>query len=131
MRARWIRAVLLVGAAYALVGIVFALPASHARFWRLSAWVVSAVVFAAHMVYEHFRLKVAPRPAAFHVALAVVLGSFGLALGANVHAVFVGTGGQHRRLLLLALAIWPVLTGLPALVVAWVVLALGARFGRR
>ena len=56
-RQSWFRAVLLVGAVYALVGIVFALPASHMRAWRLAAWVVSGVAYATHVVYERFRLR--------------------------------------------------------------------------
>jgi hypothetical protein len=33
----WIPAVLLLGLAYAFVGIVFAVPAGHAQAWRLAA----------------------------------------------------------------------------------------------
>ena len=52
-----IRAVLLVGAFYAIVGIVFAIPAGHVRAWRLAAWVVSGVGYAIHLGYERFRLR--------------------------------------------------------------------------
>lgn len=109
---------IIIGFLYAFVGIVFALPESHAKVWRLAAWVVSAVAYAAHICYERFRLRNLPPVAALHVALAVALGAFGLAVGANIHSLSVGTSGQHRRLLKLALGLWPVITALPAFLVA-------------
>jgi hypothetical protein len=108
------RAVVLVGLFYAVVGVVFALPASHVRVWRLGAWLVSAAAYAAHIAYEHFGVRNAPRRAALHVALAGALGAFGLALMATIHSVLVASTSQHRRLLLVALVIWPIMTGLPA-----------------
>lgn len=114
----WVRAALLLAVVYAFVGIVFAVPATHVQAWRLAAWGVSVVAYAAHIAYERFRLRDSPATAAVHVALAVALGAFGLAVGANVHSLATGSGSQHRPLLLLALAIWPVITALPAFVVA-------------
>ena len=123
-RQPWLRAMLIVGVVYAFVGIVFAMPASHVEVWRLAAWVVSAVAYGAHISYERFRLRNAPRLAALHVALAVALGAFGLAVGANIHSLSVGSANEHRRLLLLALGLWPIITALPeflvALVAGWV-----------
>src|SRR6266699_3299390 len=57
-------------------------------------------------------------PAALHVAFAVELGAFGLAVGANIHSLSAGST-QHRHLLLLSLGIWPVITALPAFRVAF------------
>jgi hypothetical protein len=111
-------AVILIGLFYALVGIVFAWPVEHARAWRLAAWVVSAVAYAAHIGYEHFRLHHRPPRAALHVALAVALGAFGLAVGANLHSLSVPSTAGHRRLLLIALAAWPAITAVPAFLVA-------------
>ena len=108
----------ILGVVYAFVGIVFAMPASHVKVWRLAAWVVSAFAYMAHICYERFRLRNSPRSAALHVALAVALASFGLAVGANIHSLSVGSTSEHRRLLLLALALWPILTALPAFLVA-------------
>ena len=108
----------LLGLGYALVGILFAVPSSHAQAWRLAAWVVSAIGFASHIAHEHFRLRNSPGWAALHVALAVALGAFGLAVGANIHSLSIASTNQHRRLLLLALGIWPVITALPAFLVA-------------
>ena len=107
-----------IGIGYAVVGIGFAVPATHVRVWRLAAWVVSAIGYAAHIAYERFRLKNSPASAALHVAFAVGLGGFGLAVGANIHSLFAGSSSQHRQLLLLSLGIWPVITALPAFLVA-------------
>jgi len=112
--------VVLLGVMYAFVGIVFAVPASHVKLWRLGAWVVSAIGYAAHICYERFRFWNSPRLAALHVALAVALGAFGLAVGANIHSLSLGSTNEHRRLLLLALVLWPIMTALPAFLVALV-----------
>lgn len=113
----WVPAAVLLGLAYALVGILFARPATHVQAWRLAAWGVCAIGYAGHIAYERFRLQTAPVSAALHVACAVALGAFGLAVGANVHALSTASTDQHRQLLLLALGIWPVMTALPAFVV--------------
>lgn len=117
-RRSWVGAVVLLGIGYALVGIVFAAPTTHVQAWRLAAWMVSAMGYAAHIAYERFRLQNSPGSAALHVAFAVALGAFGLAVGANVHSLSTGSANQHRQLLLLSLGIWPVITALPAYLVA-------------
>jgi hypothetical protein len=117
-RQSWLRATVFLGIGYALVGIVFAVPATHVQAWRLAAWVVGAIGYAAHIAYERFRLQNLPGPAALHVAFAVALGAFGLAVGANIHSLSAGST-QHRHLLHLSLGIWPVITALPAFLVAF------------
>jgi len=114
----WVRAVAIIGIGYALVGILFAIPATHAQAWRLAAWGVSAMAFGAHLAYERFRLKTSPAPAALHIALAVALGAFGLAAGATIHSLVIGATARHTQLLLLSLGIWPVITAVPAFLVA-------------
>jgi hypothetical protein len=42
----------------------------------------------------------------------------GFAVGATLHSLSIVSSTQHRRLLLVALAVWPVMTGLPAFLVA-------------
>jgi len=37
------------------------------QFWRLAAWVASAVVYVAHVAYEHFRLENSPPATSIHV----------------------------------------------------------------
>ena len=135
MRAPSVRAVLIVGALYFLVGVVFGELAGQAASyqmrgaWRWAAWVVSAIAFGAHIVYEQVRLRSSQRSTAAHVALAAGLGAFGLAVAANVHALTVSSQ-RHSPLLILSLAIWPVMTALPAFVVAWVAAILFARARR-
>ena len=131
-RRLWVRAMILVAVAYVAIGIVFAAlaaDASHGRLWRLAAWLASAAVAAAHIAYEHYRLRGSPRPTALHAAGAVALGAFGLALAANVHWLFAGTHGQRPPLL--ALPVWPVITALPAFLAALAVAAVLARVSRR
>src|SRR2546429_8408375 len=122
---------MLVGVSYAAIGIVFAAlagDAHHVRVWRLAAWVASAVVAAAHIWYEQYRLGSSPRRTALHAAAAVALGAFGLALAANVHWLFAGTRGQRPPLL--ALPVWPVITAVPAVLAALAIAAVLARFRR-
>jgi len=125
---------ILVAVAYVVTGIGFgalakSADANHVRLWRLAAWVASAAVAAAQIGYEHYRLGSSPRATALHAAGAVALGAFGLALAANIHALFAATHGQRSPLL--ALVAWPVLTALPAFLVALAVAAVLARFSRR
>src|SRR5690349_5094974 len=113
---RWIPCGLLPGAIYVAIGVGFApLSTPSVFFWRLAAWVVSAVVFVAHVGYQCFWLQSLPRVTALHAALGAGLGSFGLAAAANVHALVTGTG--NLRLLRIALLVWPVITAIPAFIV--------------
>jgi len=122
------RAVIFIGTLYALVGIVFALPSGHPRAWRLAAWAVSGLGYATHIGYERFRLCNSDFRTALHVALAAALGSFGLAVGAIIRtSLFESTTTQHQRLLLIALAAWPVIVGVPAFLVGLAVSAVAAR----
>ena len=112
----WFGTAILIGVLYSVIGIVFALPSNQVRMWRLAAWVISAAVYAVHIGYEHFRLGNSPRATALHTALAVAVGAFGLAVAANFHELWVAS--SYRRSLALALVAWPLLTALPAFVVA-------------
>ena len=114
----WVGPVVLVGIGYAFVGITFPQPAAHLRAWRLAAWAVCGAAYGAHIVYERIRLRQQPLPAALHVALAVALGAFGLAVNANIHSLSVEPSSAHRPLLVLSLGIWPVMAGVPAFLVA-------------
>jgi hypothetical protein len=111
--------VLLVGILYLAAGLVFGALAGSAGSnqvrvaWRLAAWLISAAAFAAHIVYEQVRLRSSPRTTALHAALAAGLGAFGLAVAAKLHA----QATQHH-FPAIAILIWPVMTALPAFVVA-------------
>jgi hypothetical protein len=120
---RWIGTAVAVGVAYFLIGFLFgglagAAATNHERVtWRLAAWLVSALVFAAHIGYEQTRQGSSAASTAQHTAAAVALGAFGIAVAAMVHSLAVGSGrlGSH----LIALVAWPALTGLGAYVVAY------------
>ena len=88
-------------------------------FWRVSAYVISAVVFTAHIAYEHFRLRNGARSVAWHASVAVALGGFALALVANIHDL--GSTSGYRPRMLIALVAWPLLTAVPAFIVALVI----------
>ncbi len=124
---RWLRNAILVGALYLAVGAAsIALAGAAASnqmrsFWRLSAFVISGAVFAAHIAYEHFRLRNTARPTAWHASVAVAFGAFALALAANIHDL--GSASGYRPRMLIALVAWPLLTAVPAFVVALVVAA--------
>ena len=117
-RKSWIPVGGIIGVTYALVGIVFAMPAAHAQMWRLAAWVLSAVIYTAHICYERFRLGNPHGRTALHVEFGAAIGAFGLGVGANIHAHQIETTAQHRLLLMLSLALWPLITALPAFCVA-------------
>ena len=129
----WLGPALLAGLAYAAVGIVFGwlagAAASHQMnfFWRWGAWAVSAAVYAAHIGYERYALRSSTGPMARHVAVAVALGGFGLAVAAGVHALSVPSRNQNLGLYALALVAWPAITAVPAFVFT---LALGAVLSR-
>jgi hypothetical protein len=121
-RQRWLGAAMLVGAIYLAVAIATGTLAGSAasdqmRFiWRLSAFVMGAVVFAAHVGYEHFRLRNAARSTAWHASVAVAFGAFALALMANIHDL--GSASGYRPRMLIALVAWPLLTAVPAFILA-------------
>jgi hypothetical protein len=127
-RSSWIRTVLLVGVAYVLIGITFATlagraPSIHARdLWRLAAWVLSAVVFVVHTWFEHLRRR-PPSTTAFRVSLAVAFGAFALAIVAMTHA----HASARMSSYVLALVLWPLITGVSAFLAALVAAAVLAR----
>jgi len=122
-----LRAALLLGGVYLLIGRVFAAPADHVRVWRLAAWALSGAAYAAHIGYEHFKLHHSPRSTALHAALAVAIGACALAAAGALHSLLAGSA--LRPLWLLALILWPVVTAVPAFFVALVAGAILARRG--
>lgn len=130
---RWPRVVLW-GVAYFVIGIGTAALARGAeagqmqKVWRLAAWLLSAVAFAAHIWYERYRAGGPPVKTALPNALAVALGGFLLAAAATVHSLSAGVGrlGAYA----VALVAWPVLVGVPAFLVALAAAALLGRASR-
>jgi hypothetical protein len=128
-RQAWVRAALLVGVVYFLIGRLFTLPTDNVGVWRVAAWLVSGVAYAAHIGYEHFRLRNSPRFTALHAALAVAIGAIGLAVAGMLHSL--STTSAIRPAWLLALVIWPAVTAVPAFLGALVAAELLARLSRR
>ena len=131
-RQRWLSTAILAGVIYLAVGLASAALAAAAAsdqmrsLWRLSAFVVSAVVFAVHIGSEHFRLRNTARRTAWHASVGVALGAFALAVAANIHDL--GSASGYRPRMLIALVAWPALTAVLPFVVALVVAAvLGLR----
>jgi vacuolar-type H+-ATPase subunit I/STV1 len=133
-RKRWLRAVGLLGVVYFVIGIAFGAFASWSASnsmrvtWNRLAFLASAVAFAVHIGYEHFRFGNSPRITASHASIAVALGAFALALVANIHDLWSASG--YRPRMLIALVAWPLLTAVPAFIVA-LVLAAGLTLRRR
>ena len=133
-RKRWLRAVLLLGVLYCVIGIAFgafarwAASNSMRETWNRLAFAASGIAFAVHIGYEHFRLRNSPRITASHASLAVALGAFGLALSANIHDLWSPAG--YRPRMLIALVAWPLLTAVPAFITA-LILAGALTLGRR
>ena len=111
-RRAWFFAALLFGAAYLLIGKLFALPGDNAHVWRVAAWLVSGVAYTAHIGYEHFGLRSSTRSTALHAAAAVAIGALGLAVAGMIHSL--STESEVRPVWLLALVLWPAFTAIPA-----------------
>jgi len=96
-------------------------PSDRARIaWRLAAWVVSGVVFAAHIAYSQLRVRPRPRPVstALQASAGAALGAFVLAVAATAHALQIGA--SNLALYRAALVVWPAGTAVAAFVAALV-----------
>ena len=93
---------------------------------RFAAWIMSAVVFAAHIVHER-RWSSLPRRVALRAAAAVALATLVLAVSAVIRQSMTS---NLRPSMALAIGIWPILTGVVSFLVALVVAALLSRTGR-
>ena len=130
---RWLRgsvAVLVAGVSYGVIGLAFGAVANGASTsqvrvgWRLAAWVVSGLVFAAHIGLAHLWIRWRPSPAstAIQASLGAALGAFVLAIAATLHAL--STSANNLGAFRLALVVWPVATAVPAFVAALIASAL-------
>jgi hypothetical protein len=100
--------------------------------WRLAAWLVSALTFAAQIAYEHWRVRQGPLRGALHCSAGVALGAFLLAVWINARGYW-DPSARHSPLAPLALVAFPLLTAVPALLVGLAALALlrrATRLGR-
>ena len=129
----WLPAALVAAVIYPAIGISFAFLDSASapaavRFWRLAAWVVSALVFGAHLVYELRRPTTNPLQTASHVSIGVALGAFVLAVWILAHAHM--SSRPQSPLAPLALVLFPLVTGLPAFAAAFVTAGLAGKMRR-
>ena len=135
MKSSAVRALLLCGVVYLVAGLVFGELAGRAatidgrNAWRWAAWAVSAMAFGLHIVYEQVRIGSSAKLTALRVALAVSIGAFGLAAAANIHALRLSPP-KHSTMMMLSLVIWPIMTALPAFVVALIAAVIVARVRR-
>lgn len=120
----WLGVALLAGVVYFLIGWLTTFPGNQ-RFWRPAAWALSALVYTAHIWYEHFRRRGAGLSTSWHAALAVAIGGFVLAVAGPLrsHGVHLNT--------LLALIVFPGVTAIPAFLVALAATAVLARLSHR
>jgi hypothetical protein len=124
-RKSWVAAAMVAGVSYFLIGFGFAAFARWktlgltALTWNRLAFLFSAIVFAAHIIYENTRIDGTPRKTAWRSSLAVALGAFGLALAANIHDL--GSPAGYRQRMLVALIAWPLITAVPAFFAALIV----------
>src|SRR5260370_41908245 len=106
----WVGRVMRLGAVYVGIGIAFGTFAGWSASnqmvvtWRLLSFFTSAVVFAVHIGHEHFRLGNSPLLTASHASMAVAVGTFGIAVAANVHGLVTS---NHQRSLIFALVAFP------------------------
>lgn len=132
MNRRLLTTVIGLGLLYAVIGVVSSALAGAAgsvplrTFWRVAAFVVSAAIFAINLVQERVHRQHTTPRSAWHVALAVACGAFLLALVVNLHDL--GSGAPLRPRMLFALITWPLVTAVPAFLVA---LAMAAVLGAR
>jgi uncharacterized membrane protein YjfL (UPF0719 family) len=123
-RQSWLRAMLIASILYIVIGIIFPLFSKSSatnslpNIWRVISFLVSAVVFGIHIGYEHSRLNKTPLIIAFHTALAVAIGTIALAVFAYIR-VLLASSNSHSTILI-AILIWPIVTGILSFLVALV-----------
>lgn len=125
--ARWLGVALGVGLVYLSISIVSgnlaaaATTAAGRTRWRLMAWAISAVVFAAQIAYERLRLRSTVGTASLHAAVGAGFGGFFLAVAATIHKMSVDSVDARY---FLALVAWPLVVALPAFATALVLSAI-------
>ena len=126
---------LIIAAWYFIIGYGSAaldpsVPAQMRFVWRLAAWIACGVAYAAHIIFLRFKFRKPPVVIALHAAMAVALGGFLLALVATIHAARVPSHAPYWQFLIALLA-WPIITAVPAFLVAFAVTAMLARVPRK
>ncbi len=131
VRGGWFGLAILAAALYVVFGVVFGALAGRAathrmvEAWRLAAWLASGFVFGAQILYEVYRRRASSAATALHASGAAAVGAFGLAVAAVVHS-----GWSSLARLKLALVLWPIITAVPAFIVAIAVATILIRIRR-
>jgi len=126
-----VSALIVAAAAYLVVGVATSALAGAAASvpmrtaWRLAAWVLCLAVFLGHFAHERRRAAGGTLRTALRCGSAVALGALALAAAGPVRSHW-GAPDQARALL--ALVLWPTITGVPAFLAA---LTMAALTGRR
>jgi len=131
----WVRTALVVAAVYAIIGFATVAigqaagggQSTTAQAVRIASWLLSALVFLGHIARESSR-SLKATVAAGRASTAVALATFLLALAATVRQV---EAGNTRPAVLVALLVWPLLTGLVSLGVGLVLVRLLRTVTRR
>ena len=128
----WIRTALVVAVIYAVIGLA-TVAASRAaggagmqtavRVIRVLSWLLSAVLYFLHLIIEN-RSRPKATAAAWHTSAAVAMATLLLALVATARQL---DAGNRRPAVFVAIAAWPILTGLVSFVVGVVLSGLLAR----
>ena len=112
-------AVLLAATAYLVIGRFFPNSGPHVQMLRIAAWASSAVVFVGHIAHERVACRSSNTEMAAHIAAAVAIGAFGLAIAGPLYARWVA--GRPIPPVLPVLVLWPLVTAAPAYLVARVI----------
>ena len=114
---------LIFGSVYLFVGIATAFISNDIAssgvqaFWRILAFAVSIIVFGLHIRLESIQRHNSPKIIAINTSFAVAFGTVALAVLANINAMLNSSG--NNKSLVLAIVIWPVVTGLLSFLAAY------------
>ena len=114
--------VLVAAAAYVVVGLLTAALAGRAATnhgtitWRLVAWLLSLIIFVAHLAFSRRSRRLSVPIGAWNVALAVAVAAFVLAAVGPVRSHW--RDAHMLRIAVSSLVAWPLLAGVPAFLVA-------------
>ena len=115
-----VRRIVLVGAIYFAVGVLFSSFAAPSVLghrvvtWRLIAWLISGDVFLWQIWGDRVHFGRTNLATAVNAAAAAAIGAFGLGARVAVHSAHPSP---------MAMVLWPLVTAIPAFVVALVVAA--------
>ena len=120
-RSVWVAVALGVGSLYLVISLVFGNLAGNAATiagrtsWRMAAWLISGVAFLAQIVFERVQLRNRQTASSLHAAVAAAIGGFLLAVAATINKMASGSIDARYAVALVA---FPLLTGVPAFIVA-------------